>query len=514
MSVSSIRTARAWVGGSAAAATAAALLVGSPAQAVQGPETASHAYTARIVVGGIDAACTGTLVDPRWVLTTSACFADATGAVTPGAPKRPTTVTVGRPDLTDTSKGAVRAAVQLVPHPARDVVMVKLATRVTTVKPVAVAGTAAADGESVRVTGYGRTRTEWVPDRLHTGAFTSSAADRPAALRLAAAGDAVVCQGDAGGPVLRENGGTPELLAVVGRSWQGGCLGSPAAETRTDAFATRVDDLRPWISATAFAAQGDLTGDKVADLAAVWGDGSLHAYPGNGTGGLTGTRLAQPGGTTWSTVKHLTKGDFTGDGIADVMAVWGDGTLHVYTGKGDGTLNTQVPVPLGGNTWRTIRHLTAGDFTGDGIADLMAIWGDGTLHLYPGKGNGQVDDGRAVPVGGSTWITVTQLTAGDFTGDGIADLMAVWGDGTLHVYTGKGDGTVNTHVPVTLGGDTWRAIKHLTAGDYNRDGLADLVAIWGDGTLHGYPGKGGGQLGNGSTIPVGGSTWSPIAHLA
>ncbi|GGQ09400.1 FG-GAP-like repeat-containing protein [Streptomyces roseolilacinus] len=381
---------------------------------MEGPATTAHAHTARIVVGAHERACTGTLVDPRWVLTTSGCFADATGAVTPGAPRTPTTpttVTVGRPDLTDTTVGAVRATVRLVPHPQRDVVMVEPATRVTTVKPVAVAGTAASDGESVRVTGYGRTKTVWMPDRVHVGTFTAGAAGTadPTSVRLAATGDAVVCQGDAGGPVLRETGAGPELLAVVGRSWQGGCLGSPDTETRTDAFATRVGDLRAWISATAFAAQGDLTGDKAADLAAVWNDGTLHAYPGNGTGGLSGARLPQVGGTSWSTVKHLTKSDFTGDGVADVMAVRNDGPLHVYTGKGDGTLTTQTPVTLGGATWSTVKQLTSGDLTNDGIADLVAVWGDGTLHLYPGRGGGQLGNGVALAVGGSTWGTVKHL---------------------------------------------------------------------------------------------------------
>ncbi|MFE9138942.1 hypothetical protein [Streptomyces sp. NPDC007355] len=29
-----------------------------------------------------------------------------------------------------------------------------------------------------------------------------------------------------------------------------------------------------------------------------------------------------------------------------------------------------------------------GDLTGDGLPDLMAVWSDGTAHLYPGKDRG------------------------------------------------------------------------------------------------------------------------------
>lgn len=141
----------------------------------------------------------------------------------------------------------------------------------------------------------------------HVGILTAGAAGTadPTPGRLAATGDAVVRQGDAGGAVPREAGAGPELPAVAGRSWQGGCLGSPDTETRTDASATRVDDLRTRISAAAFAAQGDLTGDKAADLTAVRNDGTPHAYPGKGDGTLTTQAPVTLGGATWSTAEHL-----------------------------------------------------------------------------------------------------------------------------------------------------------------------------------------------------------------
>ncbi|MFJ8649590.1 FG-GAP-like repeat-containing protein [Streptomyces sp. NPDC093546] len=511
--MSHTRRRRVWIGGAAVVATVAGSLAASPVQALQGTaaDATAYTYTARLVLGKSDRACTGTLVDPRWVLSAASCFADATGSVPSGNPRTSTTVTVGRSDLTQTTVGATRTAVELVPHPDRDLIMVKLNLRVTNVKPAALAAAPAVVGETVRAAGFGRTKTTWVPDKLHTASFTA-AGDGSANVGLTASGDAVICQGDTGGPILRETGGTQELLAVTSRSWQGGCLGTPPTETRTGATATRVDDIRPWIRNTAFAAQGDLTGDKIADLAAVWNDGTLHTYSGKGDGQLN-SQVPQLGGTTWSTIKHVVKDDFTGDGIADLMAVWNDGTLHIYTGKGDGQLNNGVTVAQGGNTWATIKQAAAGDFTGDGIADLMAVWNDGTLHIYTGRGDGQLNNGVTVAQGGNTWATVKQMTAGDFTGDGIADLMAVWNDGSLHSYSGKGDGQLNSQVP-QLGGTTWSTMKHVTAGDFTGDGIADLMAVWNDGTLHVYTGKGDGQVNNGVTVAQGGNTWGTTKQMA
>ncbi|MGW4851649.1 trypsin-like serine protease [Streptomyces sp. NPDC004288] len=312
------------------------------------------------------------------------------------------------------------------------------------------------------------------------------------------------CDGDEGGPLVV--GGT--LVGIA--SFNPGCKNSIGygVYTRMTEFRTEVK------YETLVRAQDDLTRDGVADLAAVWKDGTLHAYPGDGEGGLINAQIPLVGGQSWLTIKHLVKGDFTNDGIADLMAVWQDGTLHHYRGKGDGTVSDQVRIELGGTTWGTVKQITAGDFTGDGIADLMAVWPDGTLHLYRGKGDGTVDAQTPIALGGNTWGTLKQLTAADYNGDGVADLMAVWDTGTLHFYQGRGDGTLNAQVPVSTGLATWTSVLQLVGGDYNGDGRADLLAIWEDGSLHSYIGKGDGQLQPQTVIPLGGLTWKTVRQLA
>ncbi|MER8232584.1 trypsin-like serine protease [Streptomyces sp. NPDC094049] len=313
------------------------------------------------------------------------------------------------------------------------------------------------------------------------------------------------CSGDEGGPLV-VNG---TLIGIA--SFNPGCKNSLGYGVYT-----RMTEFRAEVkSQTAVLSHDDLTSDGIADLAAVWTDGSLHSYPGNGAGGILGTERQQlVGGTSWSTVKHLAKGDFTNDGIADLMGIWNDGTLHYYRGKGDGTIATQTPIALGGNTWSTIKQITAGDLTGDGIADLITIWNDGTLHYYRGKGDGTIAAQTPIALGGNTWDTVKQLTSGDYNGDGVADLMTVWFDGTLHFYAGRNDGTLATQVPVTEGGGTWGTVLQLTSGDYNGDGVADLMAIWSDGSLHSYAGRGNGQVKTRTDIAFGALTWKTMRLFA
>ncbi|MFB7073353.1 trypsin-like serine protease [Streptomyces sp. NPDC056290] len=313
------------------------------------------------------------------------------------------------------------------------------------------------------------------------------------------------CSGDEGGPLVV--GG-----ALVGiASFSPGCDNSKGygVYTRMTAFKTEVKNE------TRVHSQDDLTGDGIADLAAVWTDGSLHAYPGDGRGGLINAQTQLWGDKSWLTAKHLVKGDFTNDGVADFMSVWGDGTLHLYRGKGDGTIVAgQTAITVGGSTWDSVKHMTAGDFTGDGIADLMAIWADGTLHLYRGRGDGTIDQQVPITLGGNTWGTTKGLTAGDYNADGVTDLMAIWTDGTLHYYQGRNDATLAAQVPVTVGGDTWGTVLHLTSGDYNGDGVADLMAIWANGTLHSYTGKGNGQINAQTAVTLGGDTWKTTRQLA
>lgn len=228
------------------AALGTVILTSPPASALSGKEvpTNTYAFAAKLNVGE-NSACTGALVDAQWVLTAASCFAVDGKPAAAGKPAVKTTATVGRTDLAQTGGDVVEVA-NLVPHPDRDLMMVQLTWPVVGVDPVKRATSAPTAGEQLTALGFGRTKTEWVPDKLHSGAFTVASVDA-GSISLNSSGGAVICQGDAGGPALRVKDGGVELAAVHSRSWRGGCLGTSATETRTGAVDIRVDDVAAWV---------------------------------------------------------------------------------------------------------------------------------------------------------------------------------------------------------------------------------------------------------------------------
>jgi Trypsin/Tachylectin len=237
---------RRWVGALVGAVVAAGVLGGGSAGAVAGAEPVpdgTYGFAAKIVVGDVRA-CSGALVDRYWVLTAKSCFAEGATPVVSGPPARPTTAVVGRTDLTNTA-GHELAVVAVVAHPDRNLALARLSAPVTDVAPLALAATAPAATETLKVAGYGRTATEWVPDRLHAATFAVQGVATTAVDLVGASGGASMCKGDAGGPVFRDVTGGPALVAIANTSWQKGCLGE--TQTGDGATATRVDDLSAWV---------------------------------------------------------------------------------------------------------------------------------------------------------------------------------------------------------------------------------------------------------------------------
>ncbi|MBB4944836.1 hypothetical protein F4556_000371 [Kitasatospora gansuensis] len=186
-------------------------------------------------------ACTATLVDRYWALTSAGCFTDTPATLAAGAPATKSTVTIG---------GKTVDITELVPRTDRDLAMARLATPIEDITLAKVATTAPVAGESLRIPGFGRTATQWRPTNPHNVTHTAGAVTATGLDSTPAAGSSAVCQGDTGAPLLRTANGSTEIVAVASRSWLGGCLDAPAGETRTGAGSTRVDNLGTWIQQT------------------------------------------------------------------------------------------------------------------------------------------------------------------------------------------------------------------------------------------------------------------------
>ncbi|WP_169792468.1 trypsin-like serine protease [Actinoplanes rectilineatus] len=462
----------------------------------------TYGFVAHVAVGTPETggqACTGALVDPQWVITAAACFAVDGQAPAAGKPSRPTTVTIGRADLSGTA-GQVRTAARLVPHPSRDVVLVRL-NQPTTVTPVALAATAPATGDLLRVAGYGRTATEWVPGRLHSAQFQVNTVG---AGLLDVAGvtenQPGVCKGDAGGPALRETGGVTELVAINHASWQGGCIG--VDETRRDATETRIDDLGSWIRTYA---PGGLAEDHRDDVKMVYSyaDGSVGPF--TFTTAADGAMTARGGCRTAVGLYNVNrlktfKGDFNGDGRIDQVVLNGVAdaqtlTLDTFLTNADGTCSAGVR-SWTSTTFGTYERLlmTSGDYNGDGRTDLAGFYNYANasigLFTWIARADGTFGSptrswfNDATPYWGE--IARMKVFSGDFNGDGRDDVGSFYkyADNSVGIYSwtstaagGFGEDARVWSVPASpYWGDPDRL--RIAAGDFNGDGRGDVAGFY------------------------------------
>ncbi|RJQ77393.1 hypothetical protein D5S17_15735 [Pseudonocardiaceae bacterium YIM PH 21723] len=203
------------------AATICALAATIPsASGISGGSTlpdGQHTYTAKVETSA--GTCSGVLVEPEWVLTAADCL--------------PTEGALGTVTLNKT----VPIASQ-VRRTDRNLSLVKLSQPITGITPVTLASKAPAAGDQLTGIGFGRTKTEWFPEKASVATFTVGAV-RPTELDLT--GDADTCKGDAGGPLLRGS----ELVGVHSASWQHGCRGSDSE--KQGSVESRTDDINGWI---------------------------------------------------------------------------------------------------------------------------------------------------------------------------------------------------------------------------------------------------------------------------
>lgn len=267
-----------------------------------------------------------------------------------------------------------------------------------------------------------------------------------------------------------------------------GTFGPPQAITTTGNFGD-VNYVAPWVLS------GDFNGDGKQDLLAI---GSTSAYQtqtyviyGHGDGTFDSPK---PVGAA---IAYGKVADLNGDGRSDVISIQTmltnpatTSVLLASVSKGDGTfqtVSTTLPADTApnGSTYTPSGPALA-DFTHSGHLDAAVVTMS-NVHVLRGHGDGSFETpgtALAIPdlpnlnkVGGY------DVTTGDFDGDGKIDIAVVmqYGSGTYNlstptsaawVFYGKGDGTFSTAVPA---GTFNRDAFHITAGDLNGDGLADLV---------------------------------------
>ncbi|HEX5753732.1 MAG TPA: RICIN domain-containing protein [Archangium sp.] len=234
---------------------------------------------------------------------------------------------------------------------------------------------------------------------------------------------------------------------------------------------------------------GDFNGDGATDLAKVFNENGLASVDVHVTGlrGFTRVRWVTQDGGFWDRQKWMA-GDFNGDGRADLVNVFNDGwqtwaDVHVSTGSG---FVRKLWQNQGGNVWPGEKWLT-GDFNGDGKVDLANVFYDNGLNsieVHVSTGGSFVRE-RWQTQGGGFWDTQKWI-AGDFNGDGYDDIANVFGEGGLvsidvHVSSGSSF-TISrwvTRQGVFNEGQQWMAMRR-TSVDGVDTRRTDLVSAFFD----------------------------------
>jgi hypothetical protein len=175
-------------------------------------------------------------------------------------------------------------------------------------------------------------------------------------------------------------------------------------------------------------------------------------------------------GQTGSTIGPAI-GDFNGDGRPDYAVPTNTGPIVILLGAVDGTFTNGTTI----NTTSPFEptSVVVGDFNGDGKQDLavLSAAGTGSVNIYLGNGNGTFQAAKNYPVAASTSAS-RLLAVGDFNRDGIQDLVATnSGLNNVAVILGNGDGSFQAPSYYPVGNAPWNVV----VGDLNKDGFLDLV---------------------------------------
>jgi hypothetical protein len=231
-------------------------------------------------------------------------------------------------------------------------------------------------------------------------------------------------------------------------------------------------------------------------------------------------RKANKGAKARMASDNLAFGDVTGDGIGDLGAVDNTGRLWVYPGTGyvyPGTgprstrvFGVRIDLGRGWNQFTTIvKH---GDWNNDGKPDILARNTAGALFFYEGTGTSAVfKPGKQV---GRSWQSFKSIVGtGDFNSDGLDDLIAQTTSGDLLLYRGTGNGANPlAGSPATIG-TSYRGGLLTAIGDITEDGRTELFYRDTAGEMWVYPSRDGASPID-HTQKVDFGDWSGVNQLA
>jgi len=162
--------------------------------------------------------------------------------------------------------------------------------------------------------------------------------------------------------------------------------------------------------------------------------------------------------------------DLDRDGQQDLVVTNGfDGTISVFRGKPDGSFLALGDLETGEGFDSGPLGLAAGDFTGDGLVDLVvANQMEDSVTVFSGDGQGGFSSSRTFEAD----ALPTAARIADVSGDQIPDIVTVnEGSDTVVILVGDGQGDVRSRISLDTGGFP----ESVAVQDLNGDGLAEIV---------------------------------------
>ena len=223
----------------------------------------------------------------------------------------------------------------------------------------------------------------------------------------------------------------------------------------------------------------DLNGDGRMDIAGTTFPGTnAGVLINNGSGGFA-PLVAYPAG---GDVMSIGGGDLNGDGRFDLVVTinQADIALALLMGNGDGTF--AAPVHLPNTAVADSPAVVVTDLDKDGFQDIVVAhsfncYGSGCVNsskmsVLMGNGNGTFLPSRDFDVG----VGMAAIAVGDFNRDGIKDLVVSASSARLYRLQGVGDGTFTQLDTLTLDpSPSFIELTDVDVADFNRDGIQDLV---------------------------------------